>query len=949
MEGTMNRICFRIAFFIVATSAVWVDHVCAAAPNKLSISNSNPSTNWKLRAVADVPDSGTVISKQGYNATAWVNAIVPGTVIASYIAAGLEKEFTNADNAFTINKNTYNRNFWFRTEFTVPAGYSAGIVWLNFAGIYKYADIYLNGTKLGSIRGVLVRGKFDITALLNQSGPNALAVLAYPTDNKIPTFYATQGTDWVPPVPGQNQGIIDDVFLSTSGAVSLVDPWVRSDLALPAAATADLELRVTVRNNSAAAQNATLNATLYPGAIAISKDISLNANETRTIIFDKSTNPVLTIANPRLWWPNGYGKADLCTVSVAVLQNNAVSDAKDISFGIRKFTYDTLGGVLHFFVNGVKIYCKGGNWGMPECLFRLRGKQYDDHLKLHAHLNFNIVRNWTGCTFDEDFYNACDKYGIMVWDDFWLGYWNYTSVSAEESDLFNTCAIEKIKRFRNHACIALWCGENEGTPIEPLNGYLVNAIKTYDADDRRYQPRSNANGTSGSGPYTVIDVKGYFTGSGADGNPSYPGEARFPAWGMRSEGGTPVVPVLESVNQFIPSNSQWPPTNNKLWLDHFTAPPDGSWSNAVFSNFTAAIDGRYGTASTIDDFCKKSQLLSLENYKAFYEGWLDHLWNNASGLMVWMSMAPFPIFVWQLYDYYGEATGAYWAAKKACEPVHIFYSYNGDMVKVANTSRQPMSGLKAEAWIYNYDGSQQYHNSVTVSVTANTLANCFAIPFPSSLSSTYFIKLLLTDNANAVVSENFYWKGTTHLKYATGLSAMAKVDLVASASGKKSGDGFFIDVSVTNPPTSNAIAFANRLKVTKGNTAERILPILLADNYFSLLKGETKNFTIEFDAAKLGSDSPKLFIEGYNSAVKEIPLSSVTGMVPKATLSMPPYSMTMRINGNKAQFPRLLSGKIKAVTVYDISGKLLKRSVSKDQFVDLNGNGVYIVKARVMP
>ncbi len=100
--------------------------------------------------------------------------------------------------------------------------------------------------------------------------------------------------------------------------------------------------------------------------------------------------------------------------------NGKVSDSKQIKFGIRKYTYDTIGSVLHISVNGERIFIKGGNWGMSEYLLRCRGDEYDLKMELHREMNYNMVRNWIGSVTDEEFYDACDKYGIMVWDDFWL-------------------------------------------------------------------------------------------------------------------------------------------------------------------------------------------------------------------------------------------------------------------------------------------------------------------------------------------------------------------------------------------------------------------------------------------------------------------------------------------------------------------------------------------------
>ena len=118
---------------------------------------------------------------------------------------------------------------------------------------------------------------------------------------------------------------------------------------------------------------------------------------------------------------------------------------------------------------------------MSEYMLRCREEEYDLKVKLHQEMNYNMIRNWIGSVTDEEFYEACDKYGIMVWDDFWL---NSHPNLPDDVQAFNNNAIEKIKRLRNHPSIAVWCGDNEGTPLPPLNEWLAGNVKYFDGGDR---------------------------------------------------------------------------------------------------------------------------------------------------------------------------------------------------------------------------------------------------------------------------------------------------------------------------------------------------------------------------------------------------------------------------------------------------------------------------------
>ena len=198
--------------------------------------------------------------------------------------------------------------------------------------------------------------------------------------------------------------------------------------------------------------------------ITFEKEMWINAGEMRTVSFDTDLYPQLTINQPKLWWPNGYGEPNLYTCTLTTEENGLVSQEKEVTFGIKKYTYDTDGGIFHIKINGVPIFVKGANWGMSEYMLRCRGEEYATKIGLHRDMNYNMIRNWLGSTTDEEFYEQCDQAGIMVWDDFWI---NSNKNLPYDLNVFNNNMMEKIKRLRNHPCIAVWCGDNEATPEPP--------------------------------------------------------------------------------------------------------------------------------------------------------------------------------------------------------------------------------------------------------------------------------------------------------------------------------------------------------------------------------------------------------------------------------------------------------------------------------------------------
>ena len=705
---------------------------------------------WMVAPQAEVSGSGEQISAPGFPTDKWVKAKVPGTVLEAYVVAGIEKEPSYGDNAYKIDKKKYDRNFWYRTEFQTPAAFTTGRTWLEFDGVNKSADVYLNGKKLGSMHGFVQRGRFEVTGLLRHGADNSLAVLDYfpgETDKRTvnttsPSYICSTGWDWMPTVAGYNMGIHRSVRLTNTGDVSLVDPWIRTEV--PDLSQADVSIQVEVQNHSTAPVNGVLKGVLSPGEIAFSQPVTLGANETKTVKLDDAAVPALKLSHPRLWWPNGYGKPNLYSCRLDFQTGDAISDTKTVNFGVRKYSYDTSKKVLNFYVNGVRVFVKGGNWGMAEFMLRCRGQDYDTRLRFHKEMNFNMIRNWLGMTTDEAFYAACDRYGVMVWDEFWL---HSTQAMPTDLDVYQANAIEKIKQVRNHACVALWCAENESTPSPPFNECLRQDVQTYDAGDRRYEPQSNKGDLSGGGPYRNLDLKAYYQRKGN--------------YGMHSEAGTATCTSYDSFKKFMPAADAWP--QDEMWNEHFFG---NLGSNAGPDVYNTSISLRYGRVAGIEDYCHKAQLLNVETMKTLYESWLDHSDNTAAGVLIWMSQSAYPSFVWQTYDYYFDTTGAYWGAKNACEPIHIYWNQLDDRIRVVNTSGKEAPNLKAEASIYNADGTQKFFRSTPVSSKPDAVADCFPLTFPEGLSPVHFIKLKLKDGQGATVSENFYWRGTTYERYA---------------------------------------------------------------------------------------------------------------------------------------------------------------------------------------
>jgi len=681
--------------------------------------NSAKTVNWKIAPDDETDLIGIRPSAAAYIDRNWVEGLVPGTAFNAYVIAGLEKDPNYGDNIYNVPKGKYDKDFWYRLTFKVPNHYLAEKIWLNFDGINRRGDIYLNNHFLGTLDGFMQRGKFDVGKLLKKGGENVLAVLVHcpqmPLVNyATPTYISSAGWDWMPYVPGLNSGITDDVYLTKSDILTIENPWIRTVQA--SAEQAEISMEVGVTNHTSKPQIAVLSGIIQPGNIHFSKNVKLAAYQKENFRLTSAEVTGFLIHKPKLWWPNGYGNPNLYSADLSLRVDGRSSDRATVKFGIKKYSYDTIGHVLHLSINGKKIFIRGGNWGMSEYMLRCRGDEYDYKVKLHKEMNFNMIRNWIGSVTDEEFYQACDRYGIMVWDDFWL---NSEPNLPRDVAGFNSNAIEKIKRFRNHPCIALWCGDNEGYPLPPLNNYLRENVSVFDGGDRLYQPNSHSDGLTGSGPWTNAHPIWYFSKSpdGFGGNKG---------WGLRSEIGTAVFTTFDSFKKFMPRENWWP--NNAMWDKHFFGPSGG---NAGPGTYERTVNSSYGESKGIEDFCEKAQLVNIETNKALFEGWQHNLWNDASGVLTWMSQSAYPSLVWQTYDYYHDLNGAYWGVKKACEPVHVQWSYADNSIKVINTSGRDVNNLKVDASVYNLDGTvlKKMAKQKVINAVENQGTNCFSLDF----------------------------------------------------------------------------------------------------------------------------------------------------------------------------------------------------------------------------
>jgi hypothetical protein len=456
---------------------------------------------WRLRAAPLVSADGAGLSQSGYDDHDWYPAVVPGTVLTTLIARGVYPDPDHGLNNLAIPETLARQDYWYRSEFDTPAHLDGRQVRVRFKGINYAAEVWLNGVRLGRIEGAFTRGTFEVTPLLRPDRPNALAVRisppphpGIPHEESIaagpgenggnlaldgPTFIAAEGWDWIPGIRDRNSGIWQEVELQASGALRLLDPQVTTHLPLPRTDSADVRLVVPIDNHGTTPVAATVTAQF--DQVSVRRDLLLPPGVTE-VRFDPQEFPQLHLDHPRLWWPNGYGAADLHELTLRVSAGPALSDTSRLRFGIRELTYElslfdhtgalrrvevdpaagslrgerlvdgrhqaikrtpqgwaqsltaagetspavrpatsvALSPYLRILVNGVPIAARGGSWGMDDSRKRVSRAHLEPFFELHREAHLNIIRNWLGQDTEDVFYDLADEYGLLVLNDFWV-------------------------------------------------------------------------------------------------------------------------------------------------------------------------------------------------------------------------------------------------------------------------------------------------------------------------------------------------------------------------------------------------------------------------------------------------------------------------------------------------------------------------------------------------
>ena len=841
---------------------------------------------WQMQDSAKVTDAASIISTASFDPQGWYAATVPGTVLTTLVNDGVYPEPLYGENMRAIPENLNKTSYWYRATFAVPTAYKGRHTWLHFGGINYTAQIWINGHEAGTMRGAFIRGDFDISEFVKPGRRAVLAVLVSPqphpgvphehtvangvgqnggeTAIDGPTFLSTIGWDWLPAVRDRDTGIWLPVTLDATGPVVVKDPFVTADLAA-SHESADLHISTTLENKSPKPVIGTLTGIIRlqnaenqnaPGnEITFHKPVTIAANGTEAIALDNKSTPELHLSNPKLWWPNGYGPQNLYTLTLRfdVGKKAKTSDTATRQFGIRKIEYQVPDSEnLTLSVNGVRVMARGGNWGLDEAMKRVSRERLDAQFHMHALANLNIIRNWVGQSTSPDFYDMADKYGILLWDEFFQPNPN-DGPDVTDIPTYLANVTDKVVRYRNHPSIAVWCARNEGYPPKELDDTLKTLMARLDPT-RLYQSNSaDGRGVSSHGPYYWRSPRFFYAF-----NESF-----------KTETGSVSIPTIESIQGMMPQKD-WE-TINDDWAQHDMA------SGAQRGNeFPTSLAERYGHIRNLADFVQKSQLATYEAFRAMYEGRNAEMFKTTTGVLTWMSHPAQPSFVWQLYHYDLEPNAALYAVKKAAETIHVQFNEENRGIEVVNNRPDASNAVNVNVLIYRFDGTLDSHNSYPVAqVPGSSTIKVAQVDVSARITPLYFIKLNLTDANGKLLSTNLYWQHVAQDQF-DGLMKLPRVVLDAEASSRTEGDKTLLTVTLHNN-TSN-VALLSHLQLHQKKSGRRVLPVFYSDNYISLVPGESSTVSIEAATKDLQGAQPLVEVDGFNVDVK--PVDGPVSIVP---------------------------------------------------------------------
>ena len=730
---------------------------------------------WTFRAI----DAYGKLPRANRRALRWMPASVPGTVHTDLLAARCipdpHKGMTEPDVQWVEAQQwVYRRTFTLSSSFLKER-----VVELAAEGLDTYAEIRCNGKRVGTTENMFVEHRLPIKRML-KAGKNTLEILF---DSPVERSRALEqrhgvlrvalethrayvrkaqysfGWDWGPKLT--TSGIWRGIRLEAWSIARLEHPVVRTQSAGAHDAMLDIGSSVVRADRSP------LTLHLFVGGHGwhVEREVTIRGSSARLQVL---------VPSPHLWWPNGQGEQSLYSAVFTLTDaGGEVVDERQVQFGIRTVrliqSHDHEGESFVMEINGRKVFCKGADW-IPSDSFlpRVTEEKYEHLLALARNAHMNMIRVWGGGVYeDEAFYEACDRLGLMVWQDFMFACAEYP-----QKDWFLRNVREEatkiVRRLRNHPAIVLWCGNNEcewmfctqnpGKGPDEMCGASI--FRTLLAEVVRKE--------DGSRPYWRSTPFG-------KGFPNDERSGNHHQWRVWSEW-KDYMEYERDMARFVSEFGFQAPATLRTWRDALR-PSECSLSHPAVEHHNKQVEGQerlmrfvtahYPVPATFEEWIRRCQLVQAEALKTAVEHWRRRKFHTA-GALFWQLNDCWPVSSWSVIDSGLRPKAAYFFARRFFAPVLLSFKKNGGIVEVwiTNDTPNPIGGtlsmqLRDLAGSVHPLVKEHIHVPANASRLVAVLSLC---SFTSLQAQTHYLYGRL-DIGKAFVAENrLFFAEPKHLK-----------------------------------------------------------------------------------------------------------------------------------------------------------------------------------------
>lgn len=879
-----------VLFFFISLLAPAVGFAAAA--------NTPLHDSWALQSACVAKADGAAISAIDFSTQDWIKTTVPNTVLAAQAENKLVPDPYFGMNLRNIpgtsypighlfsnlpmpEDSPYRCGWWYRTEFATPAGSGRDHrFWLHFGGINYRGEIWVNGHRVAdssAVAGAYRTYDFDVTEFVKPGTKNVLAVETFaPTEKDL----GINWVDWNPCPPDKDMGLWGEVTLVETGAVSLRSPMAVTHFTDSSLSTADLTVYAEVHN----ATNHEVQGTVTGSAagVRLEQPVHLAANEDKTVIFSPEQFPGLRLHSPKPWWPAQMGEPHLEQLTMSFTENGVKTDEKSVAFGIREITSElTASGGRLFRVNGKPILIRGAGWSQ-DMLLRTDEHRLREQIRMVGDMHLNTIR-LEGKLETEDFFRLTDEQGILVmlgWCccDHWE---RWKEWGPQDLPIATASLRSQLLRLRSHASLLVWLnGSDNAPPPDVERAYLQVEAETHwpnpvlSAASAQNTVGGGPNGVKMTGPYDYVEPSYWYVDQHNGGD-----------FGFNTETSPgPAIPSLASREKFLPDPKAWPPTAN--WSYHYGG---GEFTNLKVLD--SAMEAMYAKPTSAADYERLAGTMEYDSERAMFESYSKNKYVS-TGVIQWMLNNAWPSMIWHLYDYYLDTGAGYYATKKACEPVHIQYSYDDRSIVVVNSSYAPLAGLHATVHVHGLGWKDLYTAQMTLNAAPDTSQTAFELPqnLFNGVEKIFFIDLELSDSTGRAMSRNFYWVPYTPTAFdfartdythtpalyyedLTALASLPQAQVKADAQIERTAHGRQVRVHLNN--ASSGLAFQVRV-APRTSDGGLIAPVLWSDNWIELTPGESA--TVTADLPDDAPAAPVIQVEGWNMS----PLTITPTMTPAA-------------------------------------------------------------------